>query len=145
MRPEAEELPPAMVMCTSTAAVISAVPSIVPFVLGAVWFPVVALGFLVAPSLDGLRLTAASALGVAIPVLQVIALTRFFRRRGRWLLVVALLPSTAVICWFVVRAVGAGGDFAWVVLALLGPAAAPLLALAPSVGRWVAAGPAGRS
>jgi NAD/NADP transhydrogenase beta subunit len=77
---------------------------------------------------------------VAIPVLQVVALTRFFRRRGRWLLVVALLPSTAVICWFVVRTVAAGGDFGWVLLAFLGPASAPLLALTPSVARWVAAG-----
>jgi hypothetical protein len=74
----------------------------------------------------------------------VVGVVRLFARRGRRL-IVAFLPTTAVICWFVVRSLVARTDGAWLTLVFLGPAAAPFLVLAPSVGRWLETSPERRA
>jgi hypothetical protein len=79
---------------------------------------------------------------LALPVLQGWGAVALFRRRGRQLLVWGCLPVTVLV------AIGAGsallsddpGDAA-ILLVLLGPAAAPLFAVAPSVRRWLAERP----
>jgi hypothetical protein len=83
----------------------------------------------------------ASLLAVGLPVLLLVGLIHLMRRRDRRLLIVACLPVTAIAAWHVVGHVSGSGDDGWVALVLLGPAVAPLFALAPSVRRWLAERP----
>jgi hypothetical protein len=136
----AEESPPAMVLVTGITAGVLVLPGLLAGLLAGVWFPIVSLGTLLAPSVDGLRIASSAALVAVVPVLQLVGLVRFARRTGRWLLVAALLPSSAFVVWGVVSVLANGDSSAWPVLGLLVPAAAPLFGLAPSVGRWMAPG-----
>jgi hypothetical protein len=73
---------------------------------------------------------------VVYPWLLVVGAVRLMAQRSRWLLISAGLPVTAFAGWVLLH-----DGQAWQLLLLLGPALAPLFALAPSVGRWLAARP----
>jgi hypothetical protein len=92
---------------------------------------------------DGLVTVVSAILGLvlalALPVVQAVGATRLMARRGRWLLVVSGLPMTVIVVRALVEVIATGGHTrAGLLLVFLGPALAPLLALLPSVGRWLA-------
>jgi hypothetical protein len=124
-----DEWPPVLVIVAGVGAFIGAVP----------W---VLFGmFVVASGGVGLLYATSPAIAtvcVVLPCLLVVGAVRLMTRRGRWLLICAGLPVTAFAGWMLVG-VALGNGPAWQLLALLGPAGAPLLALQPSVGEWLAA------
>ena len=73
---------------------------------------------------------------VALPWLLVVGAVRLMTQRSRWLLICTGLPVTAFLVWMLLTD-GPPWQFAW----LLGPAVAPLVAMAPSVGRWLESKP----
>ncbi|MET0764552.1 MAG: hypothetical protein ABWY29_06775 [Blastococcus sp.] len=81
--------------------------------------------------------------GVVLLWLLVVGAVRLMSRRSRWVLVLAGLPVTAFAGWRLVDVVLHGGQ-AWFLFLLMGPALAPLFALAPSVGHWLGERPAGQ-
>jgi hypothetical protein len=76
---------------------------------------------------------------MAVPVLHVVGAVRLLRRRGRWPSVVAAVPTVAVVARFVAGSIADGDPGAWLLTVLLLPVVAPFLALAPCVGRRLAA------
>ena len=121
-----DEWPPALVILAGVGAFIGAVP-------GVLFGVVVLLSGGIA--LIGLANPAIALVCVVLPCLLVLGAVRLMTRRSRWLLIATGLPVTAFAAW---RAVHEGQ--VWVLL-LAGPALAPLLAMAPSVGRWLMAEP----
>jgi hypothetical protein len=110
------------------------------FVIQALWLP-----FTEGGSAETVLQTAwfleLSLLGVGMPVLLLVGVVHLVRRRDRRLLIAACLPVTAFAGWQVYAQLAGTGGSGWVALVLLGPAVAPFLALAPSVGRWLVAAP----
>jgi len=133
--PSASE--PVMVSLTRAAALVSLVPAVLVMAFAALWLPVLAAGLALSPDADALRLFALAAVLAAVPAVQIVAVVRFRRRQGRWLLVAAFLPTAVLATVRVVSWIASGTEGAWLTVPLLGPASASLLALAPSVGRWI--------
>ena len=148
-RPPAEEWPPALVIAAGVGAFLGAVPGVFLMLVGSVAFLLGVVGVVLLPWSDGvtggvllsLALTVQlGAAAVVLPVLQVMGAVRLMSRRDRWLLVFSGLPTTALSAWVLVEVVLSDRQ-AWQLLVLLGPTLAPVLALLPSVGRWLAIAP----
>ncbi len=122
-----DEWPPALVVLAGVGAFIGAVP-------GVLFGVVVLLSGGIA--LIGLTNPVIALVCVVLPWLLVLGAVRLMTRRSRWLLICAGLPVTAFAAW---RGVHEGA--LWELLIVAGPALAPLLAMAPSVGRWLVAEP----
>lgn len=126
-----------------------AVPGAFVALVGAYWLLVFVAGMLQLPWTEGgdpgevlmMPVQAQlSLLAAGLPVLLVMGAVRLLQRRDRRLLLVSCLPVTLFALWRLVTAVGGGGN-AWLLLVVLGPALAPLFALAPSVRQWLDPGP----
>jgi hypothetical protein len=127
-----------------TAAIVSGVGALLGvlpaalFALFGAFFLIFALaGIVRGQVLLSLGLAQLCLFAVGLPVLLVLGAVRLLRGRDRLLLVLSCLPVTLfAVGWLVTP-----GEIInpWLLLLLLGPAVAPLFALAPSVGRWLAA------
>jgi len=127
-----DDWPPALAVLAGVGAFIGAVPGIL-FVLSV-------------PLTSGLSLGAVLAdarfayVCVVLPWLLVTGAVRLMSRRGRRLLVLAGSSVTAYAAWVLHDAVVHDRPATQLFL-VAGPALAPLAALAPSVGRWLASAP----
>jgi hypothetical protein len=155
--PAPDEWPPAAVVLAGIGAMIGLLPGALMALIGSWWLAVFVIQTLWLPFTEGgsaetvlrsaetvlrsARFLEASLLAVGLPVLLLVGLIHLMRRRDRRLLIVACLPVTAIAAWHLVGHVSGSGDDGWVALVLLGPAVAPLFALAPSVRRWLAERP----
>ncbi len=123
-----EDWPPALVIVAGVGAFLGAVPGVL-FAAFVVMTGGLGLFYVADPAI--------ATVCVVLPALLVVGAVRLMSRRGRWLLICAGLPVTAFAGWMLVGVV-LGDGAAWPLLALLGPAGAPLLAMQPSVGEWLA-------
>jgi hypothetical protein len=148
--PAPDEWPPAAVVLAGIGAMIGLLPGALMALVGSYWLAIFVIQALWLPFTEGgsaetvlrsARFLEASLLAVGLPVLLLVGLIHLMRRRDRRLLIVACLPVTAIAAWHLVGHVSGSGDDGWVALVLLGPAVAPLFALAPSVRRWLAERP----
>jgi hypothetical protein len=152
-RPPAEDWPPALVIAAGVGGFLTVVPAVFLAFVGSAAFLLAVGGVATLPWSDGatgevlvslalpVQLGAAA---VALPVLQVVGAVRLMSRRDRWMLVFSGLPMTALAGWLLGEVLLSDGQ-AWPLLVLLGPTVAPVLALLPSVGRWLADAPGRRS
>jgi hypothetical protein len=147
-----KERPPGLVVLAAVAAFVGCIPGVFVAFAGslAVSFSFVTLWRLPFTSggLDDDLLTAVLRFGavlqggllaVGVPVLLTMGAVRLLLRRDRWMLFLAGLPVTAVTAWQLLDPPVLGPGEAGTLL-VIGPALAPLVALAPSVGRWVDTG-----
>jgi hypothetical protein len=141
--PPAPEPIPALAQVAAAAGVLVAVPGALVVAFGALWLPILAGSVLLAWDTETMRILALVCLLMAVPILHGVGAVRLLRRRGRWPSVAAAVPTTVVVAWFVHGSIGDGDPGAWLLPVLLVPVTAPFLALAPSVGRWLAAAPQG--
>jgi hypothetical protein len=142
--------PPAAVVVAGVAAIVGAVPGVFAAFMGAIWLLVFLAGIVALPWTEGADpgevlmmpvLTQLCLFAVGLPVLLVMGAVRLLGRRDRLLLVFSCLPVTLFAVWRLLMA-SAGDGNAWLLLLVLGPAVAPLFALAPSVRRWLDPHPA---
>jgi hypothetical protein len=130
----APEWPPPLAIVAGALAATGVLPGIL-FALGVV----VSLGY-------GLVLLGSPYLATAFVVLPVLlgyGAVQLMSRRSRVPLLVGGLPVTAWIAWRLQDAAQGTGELPAEVFLLLGPGLAPLVALAPSVERWLRAAPGG--
>lgn len=144
-----DESPPAAAVLAGVGGLVAAIPGIVVVLMGFSWLSYMLPGILRLPFTHGgtpaqlaiqMLLVQGAVLAVGLPVLVVLGAIRLLTRRDRWMLIGSGLPLTLFGAWQLLGAVTLGGN-AWPLLLLLGPAVAPLFALAPSVGRWLAGRP----
>jgi hypothetical protein len=137
--------PPAAAVAAGGAAIVGAVPGVFAAFLGASWLLVFVAGIVAQPWTESADpgevlmmpvLVQLSLFAVGLPVLLVMGAVRLLARRDRLLLVLACLPVTLFAAWRLLMA-SAGNGTPWLLLLVLGPAVAPLFALAPSVRRWL--------
>jgi hypothetical protein len=141
--------PPAAVVMAGAAAILGAIPGVFAAFMGAFWLLLFVAGIVRLPWTEGGDpgeilmlpvLAQLSLFAVGLPVLLVLGAVRLLGRRDRLLLVFACLPVTLFALWRLVTLDESGN--AWLLLLVLGPAVAPLFALAPSVRRWLDPHPA---
>jgi hypothetical protein len=138
--------PPIAAILAGVAAFAGAVPLAAVALGGALWGVFILAGIIRLPWTWGgdplvvLQLAASlqgGLLVVGFPFLLVTAAIRLLAGRDRLMLVVCCLPVTLVVVWSLLIVLAGGWVNPWL-FALLGPAVAPLFALWPSVGGWVA-------
>jgi hypothetical protein len=141
-----EEWPPAAVILAALTSLIGLVPALIVLVVGLPWFLLLLAGVFRLPFSEGADpaevlmqavLLQGSLLAVGLPVVMLCGVVGLLKRRDRTLLIVSYLPATALASWSVYDQLVRGGTSGWIALVLLAPASAPLVALLPSVGRWL--------
>jgi hypothetical protein len=149
--PPPDEWPPAPVVLAAVGATVGLLPGALLALAAAAWLALFVIQALLLPFAEGgsaeeVLQTAGflevSLLGLGLPVLLLVGLIHLMNRRDRRLLIAGCVPATVVAAWQLYGHLSGTGDHGWVALVLLGPAVAPMFALAPSVDRWLAERPA---